>query len=328
MSQLWSNAPAERETRAEQARAVRIEDEIARRGIKLRGGVDRCGPCPVCGGRDRFAINVKKQVWNCRICARGGDVIELVRHLDGLGFKEAVAALTGHALPRERTPSGQSEPAGYVARAELKRAASALPWKAIWAEAQDPRRTLVDAYLRSRRLELPVEAAGEAVRFHPACFFGKECYPAMVCLVRNIATNEPQGVHRTAIMPDGTAIKRDGKTFRMSLGPTAGGAIKIDPDEDVTQGLCIGEGVETCLSGRQLGLQPVWSIISVGGIERFPVLPDIDRIQIIRENDPNGASERAVKKCADRWYEAGREVFIVASDIGNDLNDELLGGVQ
>ena len=28
------------------ARAVRIEDEIARRGIKLRGKVERVGPCP------------------------------------------------------------------------------------------------------------------------------------------------------------------------------------------------------------------------------------------------------------------------------------------
>jgi hypothetical protein len=66
MSRMWSNAPAERATWAEQARAVRIEDEIARRGIKLRGRVDRCGPCPMCGGTDRFAINTRKQVFNCR----------------------------------------------------------------------------------------------------------------------------------------------------------------------------------------------------------------------------------------------------------------------
>jgi putative DNA primase/helicase len=114
----------------------------------------------------------------------------------------------------------------------------------------------------------------------------------------------------------------------MTLGPMAGGAIKIDDNADVTTRLCIGEGLETTLSGRQLGLQPVWSVISVGGIERFPVLPGIDQIHIIRENDPNGASASAVKKCADRWYMAGREVFIVASDVGNDLNDELLGGIQ
>ena len=32
------------------ARAMRIEDEIVRRGIKLRGKVERVGPCPKCGG--------------------------------------------------------------------------------------------------------------------------------------------------------------------------------------------------------------------------------------------------------------------------------------
>jgi hypothetical protein len=59
----------------------------------------------------------------------------------------------------------------------------------------------------------------------------------------------------TALAADGTAIKRNGKTFRMSLGSIASGAIKLDPDADATQGLCVGEGLETCLSGRQMGLR-------------------------------------------------------------------------
>ncbi len=35
----------------ERARAVRIESEIERRGIKLRGRIERVGPGPVCGWR-------------------------------------------------------------------------------------------------------------------------------------------------------------------------------------------------------------------------------------------------------------------------------------
>src|SRR5258708_5777702 len=78
-----------------QARAFRIEDEIARRGIKLNGrGPERCGPCPKCGGTDRFAINTSKQVWNCRGCQRGGDVISLIQHVDGCTFDAAVATLS------------------------------------------------------------------------------------------------------------------------------------------------------------------------------------------------------------------------------------------
>jgi phage/plasmid primase-like uncharacterized protein len=96
--------------RVEDARAVRIEDELAaRRGIKLRGGINRCGPCPRCGGMDRFSVNLKKQVWNCRGCSTGGDVIALVEHLDGCGFMEAVATLIGQpqAPARERDRAQQ-----------------------------------------------------------------------------------------------------------------------------------------------------------------------------------------------------------------------------
>jgi phage/plasmid primase-like uncharacterized protein len=96
------------------ARSIRLESEIARRGIKLAPGVaERCGPCPVCGGTDRFSINLKKQVWNCRGCSRGGDVIALVRHLDWLSFKEAVRLLTGHAQPQNPAGGSHGGPGRY-----------------------------------------------------------------------------------------------------------------------------------------------------------------------------------------------------------------------
>ena len=70
----------------ERARNVPIEHVINARGIKLRGKIERVGPCPICGGEDRFSINTKKGVWNCRQCAKGGDVIALVEHLDACDF--------------------------------------------------------------------------------------------------------------------------------------------------------------------------------------------------------------------------------------------------
>jgi putative DNA primase/helicase len=210
--------------------------------------------------------------------------------------------------PVEETPANNREPA-------LR----------LWRQAFEPRGTLVEAYLRNRCLELPREAANEAIRFHPDCPFGpgSSARPAMVCLVRNIASNEPQGIHRTALAPDGTAIKRDGKTLRMSLGSIDFGAIKLDPDEDVTIGLCIGEGVETCLSGRKMGLRPVWSAVNTSGVAKLPVLPGVDALHILKENDPNGASAKAVEACARWWYGAGRDVIIVEPDTAKDLNDEL-----
>ena len=65
-----------------------------------RVGVEHVGPCPQCGGDDRFAVNPKEGVWNCRGCGVGGDVIQLVQHLDGVGFIGACAKLTGEPPPK------------------------------------------------------------------------------------------------------------------------------------------------------------------------------------------------------------------------------------
>jgi hypothetical protein len=79
------------------ARNIPIEQVINQRGIKLRGKVERVGPCPLCGGTDRFSINTKKNVFNCRGCDVGGDVIALVQHLDGCDFNAAITTLAGSA---------------------------------------------------------------------------------------------------------------------------------------------------------------------------------------------------------------------------------------
>jgi CHC2 zinc finger len=101
----------------------RIEDEVARRGIRLHGtGPEREGPCQVCGGTDRFSINTKKQVWNCRGCQQGGDVYELAMHLDGIGFGEAAELLdgrpNGHAKERTIVYDYQDEHGAIVYQVE------------------------------------------------------------------------------------------------------------------------------------------------------------------------------------------------------------------
>jgi AAA domain/CHC2 zinc finger len=94
----------------ERARAVRLEDEISRRGIKLRGRNGSFeGPCPVCGGTDRFAVNTKKPAFNCRGCGiKGSDAIALTMALDGCDFMGAVATLTGE--PFKPKGNGHAKP--------------------------------------------------------------------------------------------------------------------------------------------------------------------------------------------------------------------------
>jgi len=143
---------------------------------------------------------------------------------------------------------------------------------ALRREARDPGGTVVERYLRRRGLNLPDEAAGEAIRFHPACPFAGGHALAMICLVRDVVTDKPQAIHRTALSGDGLKVKVRGAD-RLSLGPITGGAIKLTPDADVTTCLGIAEGVETALSmGRvpEFGASPVWSLISEAGVPALP----------------------------------------------------------
>jgi len=191
----------------------------------------------------------------------------------------------------------------------------------IWSEAFHPWGTRVERYLNKRGLFLPEYAAGAAIRSDHHCKFRWETVPAMLGLVRNIATDRPQAIHRTALSwADGNYAVGGDK--RLCLGPVAGGAIKLTPQEMMADELGIAEGIETALSLLYLERPPRagWSLISASGIATFPVLPRIRRLIIAVDHD--AAGEAAAETCARRWTRAGREVVLhkpVAA--GADLND-------
>jgi hypothetical protein len=83
-------------------RARMVPLETALNGIKLRRvGAELIGPCPKCGGTDRFGVNTRDFTFNCRRCGgRGRGSIDLQMFLDGSNLDEAVQKLTGEPLPR------------------------------------------------------------------------------------------------------------------------------------------------------------------------------------------------------------------------------------
>jgi putative DNA primase/helicase len=185
----------------------------------------------------------------------------------------------------------------------------------LWQEAREPRGTVVTDYLYSRGLTLPDDLAGNVVRFHPALKYDGIVVGGMVALLRDIYTNTPCGLHRTFFNGDGRKLDR-----RM-LGRAKQAAIKVDQDEDVTSGLTIGEGFETCLAAKLAGFRPVWAVGSAGGIAKFPVLAGLEAITILGEVGDGGANHRASQACSERWIEAGQEAFVVTPLVGSDLND-------
>lgn len=123
-------------------RRVAIEQVLDLRGwmprMRRRGG-RLAGPCPVHGGDNptAFTVHRQRQVWYCFTqCGRGGDVIELIRLLDGLSYRQAAQELARLArmTPQERP----SAPATTTRRAftPFVRRLSLDPHAGLLAEKQ------------------------------------------------------------------------------------------------------------------------------------------------------------------------------------------------
>jgi hypothetical protein len=302
----------------EAAHAADILAVAQRAGARLKRvtTTEWAGPCPECGRTDTFAVNTSRRLFVCRFGQVGGDAIALARHALGLDFAEAVEFVTGETSRDARTtpaPPKQTDADDEKRRIEYARE--------IWLASLDPRGTLAETYLNGRALQLDADIAVAVLRFNPRCPWkeGKDeptiFVPAMIAAMRSIASDEITAIQRTRLSPDGRKLDR-----RM-LGIAVAAAIKLDPDDAVTHGLHIGEGAETCMSARHLGLRPAWALGSKGQIAKFPVVGGVGALTILAEPD----AEAQVQQCGQRWHDAEREVLINRAIGGKDLNDVLRG---
>jgi len=181
---------------------------------------------------------------------------------------------------------------GVTHRPEVQPVRSAKPllaagdnWRIIWREAVD----LVDnpgaAYLAGRLGRRPARIAD--LRYHPRCPRGRDRLPALVALMRDAITNEPTGVHRTFVRPDGSG-KADVRPAKMMLGAAAGAVVKLIPDESATMGLGLSEGIEDGLAIIRAGWSPVWACLSAGAMSSFPLLAGIEALTVFCDADSPG----------------------------------------
>ena len=287
-----------------------ITDVVARFGLRLkRQGRELVGPCPVCGGNDRFAIHPTRGVWNCRHCVRGGDAIDLVRHIEGCSFKEAVAVLGGVDSAR-----GRAAPAARSA-ANNDQSALDYAWR-IWEQTADlgPE---ASAYFEGRGIDIDSVPEHGGLRWHTRCPWERGTKPCIVGRYTETLTGEPKGIWRRPI--DG------GKP--MTLGPMAGCVIQLWPDDAVEQGLVLGEGIETTLAAatriehRGTLLQPAWAAGSAGNMAKLPVLAGIEALTILVDHDGSGAGQRAAEECAARWEAFADVTLLTPTSLGADFND-------
>jgi hypothetical protein len=166
----------------------------------------------------------------------------------------------------------------------------------IFDAAQPLRGSLGETYLTALGLTVP-EAAREVLRFHPNCPFGNgRLFPCLVAYVQDGMTNEPKGVHLTALGPDGIAIDR-----KIISIVDAYSTIKLGGERNPASGeLTIAASIEAALAAMMSGLKPAWSVLSADNIASFPkpTAHGIKKLTVIVDDD---AAVEAVAKCKARW---------------------------
>jgi phage/plasmid primase-like uncharacterized protein len=299
------------------AKNIPIEAELSRRGITLkRTSEGVAGPCPRCGGTDRFGVSTRKQIFNCRGCGAKGDVIDLVQFLDNVSVREAIEILTNGEQTRQRQTT-TTAPTAKVNNGDDERERLEAAHR-VWLETVAIKGTAGEAYFQRRGITLGDVPNYGGLRWHPRCPWENGSASCVIARFTDAITAAPRGMWRRPT--DGGKPK--------SLGPTRGCVIRLWPDEDVTTGLVIGEGVETTLTVATRFmcdgtlLQPAWAAASAGNLENFPVLPGIEALTIVADNDANERGQDAARLCARRWEKAGREVVSYPYSVtGGDFND-------
>ncbi len=266
--------------------------------LKRAGGGEHVGPCPACGGTDRFAVNEKKQKWVCRGAAGGGDPIGLVMHTRGLTFAQACQELTGEEPPSgstEYTPEQKREWARRKAEAEDRdrrrqeeeerdELARLDVSKEQWGEARLIESTIGEDYFRSRvkGLKGPLP---DVLRFHPKCFLSKgEYHPAVVALVQG-ADGQQVGTWRIYLDAQGQNLRGpDGSKIKKGLGPCGGGAVRLHPPKDGSY-IAVCEGIETAFGVHLLSGLPVWACRTANGLSGLQLPWDIERLAIYPDGD-------------------------------------------
>lgn len=260
---------------------------------------------------------LKSGCWYDHKSGEGGDLFDLIQRERGGTFANALEFARGFvgSTPSSSSTYVYSAVTGRHPETDAARANTVQFAASIWKASVDPRGTVVEAYLRSRSLELPDSVAGDVIRFCKPFRYGGRTAAGMVSLFRDIASNEPAAISLTFLGKDATKLER------RFFGPVSRAAIKFDTE--IKTILHVGEGVESCLAAMLAGFHPTWALGSAAGIAGLPAIANVETLHIFGEVNDGGANERAAETCAMRWSEAGSnaQVIVVEPLVGADMND-------
>jgi hypothetical protein len=223
----------------------------------------------------------------------GGDLLDLIAREHGVQPGDAIRIAERDYLGNEaRRQPRRPQPSAPAATDDTEtRFKAALR---IWGETVPLAGTLAERYfVKHRTLDVRLLDLDHCLRWHAGI-------RAVVALMTDAVANEPTGVHRTFLDGDGAKVERK------MLGRQ--GVVRLSPDDEVTMGLGISEGVEDGLAVLLSGWAPVWASTSAGALAKLPILPGIEALTIFADADEPGMQAAAM--CRNRWCLAGYEVAI------------------
>ncbi|WP_135507506.1 primase-helicase zinc-binding domain-containing protein [Roseovarius aestuariivivens] len=295
------------------------------RGILLELGLpgdvlkNRHGPCPLCGGKDRFRWDNKdgRGTYICNQCG-SGDGMDLAIKVTGLGFKETAAKIDRFVgnIAVDLPPKAMSDDTQRGLLSKIYRQTK---------EVQPG--DLVHKYLATRHLEELIYPP--SIRFAPDMEDGEGGrHPAMVAMVgvpgETTTTGGPKyrSMHRTYLRPDGAGKAEIAQPRRFSPGPLPDG-VCVQLCEYVPGGpLGIAEGIETALAASAYFEIPVWAALNSRLLEKWRPPAGCTEVAVFGDNDIKLGGQKSAYALGNKLALQGIDVTVQIPDVtGTDWAD-------
>lgn len=297
------------------------------RGILLSIGLPekllsgKHGPCPLCGGKDRFRFDDqdRRGTYICSQCG-AGDGMKLAIEFTGKPFREVAAmidAIVGNLKIDAMRPALTADDAR---RLMIETYRQTVP-----VTAGD----LVHRYLASRSVEELIYP--DALRFGASLRDGeggvRPCMVAMVGVygdLDDIGRQRFVSMHRTFLRPDGSAKADMAAPRKMMPGEMPEGACVMLSEWTGAGTIGIAEGIETAMAASAIFGVPVWAAISSSMLAKWTPPPGAEEVAIFGDNDAKFGGQAAAYSLAHRLSVKGMPVTVSIPKVtGEDWNDVL-----
>ncbi len=283
---------------------------LAMYGVDSRYLNGRHGPCPLCGGKDRFRFDNKQGdgTWICNQCGAGNG-IDLLMKIRNWDFKECATELEKSvgSVTRQVTKARRSNES-------VKSMIDHLWNRGVPVQAGDP----VALYLANRGLDLP--RFPTSLRYVEHCKHNdKTLHPAMIAAVHS-ADGEIVQVHRTFLTRDGQKADVDPVRLLMPGELPKGSAVRFGDPKDV---IGIAEGIETALSAAIAHRVPVWAALTAGRLMTWEPPTGVSEVIIFGDHDTNYTGHAHAYGLANKLSVKHSSLHVVVSipDKPGDWND-------